>query len=143
MRFKMVSPLAKARRISNSLTRPVKQLFSGLSIGESQIEYKNISVLWADGLPDDPRENVEICKLATGATKMMPLEEGIMEFFQRSNEEAKRWLEQIRAETEESMQLQQQLQDPNKPGPQDGTGVNPTKKGSTTGLNDFHGTQNQ
>ena len=143
MRFKMVNPLAKARRISNSLTRPVKQLFSGLSIGESQIEYKNISVLWADGLPDDPRENVEICKLATGATKMMPLEEGIMEFFQRSNEEAKRWLEQIRAETEESMQLQQQLQDPNKPGPQDGTGVNPAKKGSTTGLNDFHGTQNQ
>ena len=40
------------------------------------------------------------------------------------------------------MQLQQQ-QNPNKPGPQDGTGVNPAKKGSTTGLNDFHGTQNQ
>ena len=72
---------------------------------------------------------------------MMPLEEGIMEFFQRSNEEAKRWLEQIKAETEENMQLQQQ--NPNKPGPQDGTGVNPAKKGSTTGLNDFHGTQNQ
>lgn len=145
MRFKMVNPLAKARRISNALTRPTKQLFSSLSSrNESQIAYKNVSVLWADGLPDDPRENVEICKLATGATKMMPLEEGIMEFFQRSNEEAKRWLEQIRAETEENMQLQQQqLQDPNKPGPQDGTGVNPAKKGSTTGLNDFHGTQNQ
>ena len=33
--------------------------------------------------------------------------------------------------------------DPNKPGPQDGTGVNPMKKGSTTGLNDFHGLQNK
>ena len=32
--------------------------------------------------------------------------------------------------------------DPNKPGPQDGTGVNPMRKGSTTGLNDFHGLQN-
>lgn len=156
MRFKMVNPLAKARRISNALTRPVRQLFSSLSATaetESSVElpvpYKKISVLWADGLPDDPRENIENCKLATGATKMMPLEKGIMEFFNRSNEEAQQWIDMISAETEENMQLQQQAtgqaaeDDPNHPGPQDGTGVNTAKKGSVTGLNDFHGTQNK
>lgn len=155
MRFKMVNPLAKARRISNALTRPVRQLFSSLSISaevedieteeaELPIPYRRISVFWADGLPDDPRENIENCKLATGATKMMPLEKGIMEYFGRSNEEALQWIDQIRAETEANMELTQQVEsDPNHPGPQDGKGVNPAKKGSETGLNDFSGLNNK
>ena len=145
MRFKMVNPLAKARRVANSLTRPTRQLFSSLtrSAQGGQIPYSKISVFWSDGLPDDPRENVEICKLATGATKMMPLEKGIMEYFSRSNDEAKQWIEQIRKETEDQMQLQQQATgDPNKPGPQNGTGVNPAKKGSKTGLTNFHSDTN-
>jgi hypothetical protein len=32
---------------------------------------------------------------------------------------------------------------PNKPGPQDGTGVNPAKKGSDTGLKSFHSPTNK
>lgn len=181
MRFKMVNPLAKVRRIANSLTRPVRQLFSVLSntaeVDESEFEspesvprtasaegvaqpkpeekplvlpipYRKISVFWADGLPDDPRENIELCKLATGATKMMPLETGIMEFFGRSNEEAIQWIARIRKETEENMMASQtpkgeEEDDPNKPGPQDGTGVNPTKKGSDTGLSSFHSPTNK
>ncbi|MCM1220264.1 MAG: phage portal protein [Lachnospiraceae bacterium] len=186
MRFKMVNPLAKARRIANSMTRPVRMLFSELSsdaevddestasasggsvqagvlpgdAGASDehpgvveeaplklpIPFKHISVFWSDGLPDDPRENVEICKLATGATKMMPLETGIMEYFGRTNEEALQWLEKIRQETEASMLLQQSMMpqedDPNHGGPQDGTGVNPNKKGSKTGLKQFHSQTN-
>ena len=182
MRFKMVNPLAKVRRIANSLTRPVRQLFSVLSttaeVDESEFEspdfapqaqegvaqpkpeekplvlpipYRKISVFWADGLPDDPRENIENCKLATGATKMMPLETGIMEFFGRSNEEAIQWIARIRKETEENMAATQAPEaadgkeddDPNKPGPQDGTGVNPAKKGSETGLTSFHSPTNK
>lgn len=167
MRFKMVNPLAKVRRIANSLTRPVRQLFSVLSntaeVDESEFEspessplvlpipYRKISVFWADGLPDDPRENIENCKLATGATKMMPLEKGIMEYFGRSNEEALQWISSIRKETEESMLSQETPSDddddddddPNKPGPQDGTGVNPNKKGSDTGLKSFHSPTNK
>lgn len=200
MRFKMVNPLAKARRIANSMTRPVRMLFSelssdaeveedeslvtpnapanaggsvpgstgtpgaGMSDGDSgaaptaagavqepplklPIPFKHISVFWSDGLPDDPRENVEICKLATGATKMMPLETGIMEYFGRTNEEAIQWLEKIRQETEASMLLQQSMMppeddDPNHSGPQNGTGVNPSKKGSKTGLKQFHSQTN-
>ena len=138
--------MAKARRISNALTRPVRQLFSSLSeTAEESIPYSKISVLWADGLPDDPRENIENCKLATGATKLMPLEKGIMEFFGKSNEEALQWIDMIREETQANMELQQfsEEEDPNHAGPQDGTGVNPTKKGSETGLNDFHGLNNK
>lgn len=145
MRFKMVNPLAKARRISNALTRPVRQLFSSLSSfnGDTQIPYSNISVFWSDGLPDDPRENVETCKLATGAIKLMPLEKAIMEYFGRSNEEARQWIKMIEDETRESMLLTQQVEDPNHPGPQDGTGVNSAKKGSITGLTSFNSPTNQ
>lgn len=132
MRFKMVNPLAKARRISNSLTNPVKRLFSILCDGS--VDVNNISVEWEDGLPDDPRENIENAKLATGATKMMPLEDAIMEYFNRSNQEAIKWIEKIRKENEID---NPQLNNPNKPGPQDGTGVNPQKNGSETGLNSF------
>lgn len=190
MRFKMVNPLAKVRRIANSLSRPVRQLFEVLSttaeVDETEFEspdiveqapidpaaqpeaqsvpvtpkpedkplvlpipYRKISVFWADGLPDDPRENIENCKLATGATKMMPLEKGIMEFFGRSNEEALQWIERIHKESEENMLAQTppnanaEEDDPNKPGPQDGTGVNPKKKGSDTGLKNFHSPTNK
>ena len=150
MRFKMVNPLAKVRRIANSLTRPVKEMFAVLtrdnlgddSASATPVEYKNISVFWSDGLPDDPRENIENAKLATGATKMMPLKTAIREYFQRTDGEAQEWLNDIAQEAEASMELQRkfiqpQEKDPNHSGPQDGTGVNPYKNGSQTGLNKF------
>ena len=141
MRFKMVNPLAKARRISNSLTNPVRRLLSDLAEG---VEFEHVSVYWSDGLPDDPRENIENAKLATGKEQMMPLKVAIREFFNRSDKEAAEW---IKAIDEDKLKTQQMMQvtapeDPNHPGPQDGTGVNPAKKGSDTGLNNFHGTQN-
>ena len=135
MRFKMVNPLAKARRISNSLTNPVRHLLSDLA---ESVDFSNISVYWADGLPDDPRENIENAKLATGKEQMMPLKVAIREFFNRSDEEADDWL----AALEEDRLKMQEPEDPNHPGPQDGTGVNPAKKGSDTGLTNFHGTNN-
>lgn len=147
MRFKMVNPLAKARRISNSLTNSLKKLFSILC--DNAVSSENISVEWEDGLPDDPRENIEMAKLATGATKLMPLEDAIMEFFNRSNQEASQWIQKIREETEDNMQLLNNSDsgdnsdDPNKPGAQDGTGVNPQKKGSTTGVKNFGSDSNR
>lgn len=157
MRFKMVNPLAKARRIANALTRPVRHLFSTLSVtaevdlDESEmteplnlpIPMKRISVFWSDGLPDDPRENIENAKLASGEQKLMPLEKAIMEYFGRSNEEALKWIEQLKAQAAEAGTESESEDDPNKPGPQDGTGVNPQRKGSETGLNNFHGINNK
>lgn len=135
MRFKMVSPLAKVRRLANSLRIPVKKLFDTLTSGG--VPYDQISIEWFDGLPDDPRENAEIAKIVTGATKMMPLKIAIREYFNRTDEEAEEWYAAIMEENP------QPDQDPNKPGPQDGTGINPAKKGSETGLQAFHGLNNK
>ena len=66
-----------------------------------------------------------------------------MEYFGRSNEEARQWIKMIENETRESMLLTQQVEDPNHPGPQDGTGVNSAKKGSITGLTSFNSPTNQ
>ena len=166
MRFKMINPIAKARRISNSLSRAVKSMFSVVTAdAEVDQQFKDdlverklleedqmilpvpkhrVSVLWYDGLPDDPKENIENAKLATGAPKMMPLEDALMEFFGKSHEEALMWVEKIREEAADNISAMPNLKgaaaeddlnaDPNKPGPQDGTGVNPNKNGSTTGL---------
>lgn len=139
MRFKMVNPLAKARRISNSLTNPVRRLLSALAEG---VDFAGVSVYWSDGLPDDPRENIESAKLATGKEQMMPLRVAIREFFSRSDKEADEWLEALEEDRLKAMQMNQPPEDPNHPGPQSGTGVNPSKKGSETGLNNFHGLQN-
>lgn len=147
MRFKMAGPLAKARRIANSLTSPVRKLMSALT--EGSVPYERVSIFWSDGLPDDPRENIEMAKLATGETRMMPLETAIMEFFGRSNEEALEWIEKLEEAAEKAAaRMAQQNQnadndDPNKSGPQDGTGINPNKKGSQTGLNNAAGQQNR
>lgn len=151
MRFKMAGPLSKARRIVNSLTLPVRELLSVLTetiptnfapaqLTPGRVPLYNVAIKWSDGLPDDPREQVEIAKLATGATKMMPLVDAIMEYFGKSNEEAQRWVELINEENLEM--VRSTSDDPNHAGPQNGTGVNPRAKGSTTGLNAFKGQQN-
>lgn len=139
MRFKMVNPLAKARRISNSLTNPVRRLLSSLT---ETVEFSGVSVYWSDGLPDDPRENIEIAKLATGKEQMMPLKVAIREFFNRSDKEAADWLKALEEDKLAALERLAPEEDPNHPGPQSGTGVNPNAKGSQTGLTSFHGSQN-
>ena len=146
MRFKMAGPLSKARRIVNSLTLPVRELLSALTetlpegfaspqLSAESVPLYNIAIKWSDGLPNDPREQVEIAKLATGEDKLIPLEEAIIEYFGKSADEAKAWIKKIR---EESITVG----DPNHPGPQDGTGVNSDAKGSETGMTSFAGQQN-
>lgn len=124
MRFKLASPLAKARRITNSIALPVKRLLSALADG---IEVKDISVVWADGLPDDPKELFELMKLATGAEAFMPISKALVEYLGKSEKEAAEWL----AEIEEQKVKTEGV---NHPGPQDGTGVNTSKAASETGL---------
>lgn len=145
MRFKMVNPLAKARRVSNSLIAPVRKIFSTIGSAlpdidsdtsepgegdDTKLPYSHISVQWEDGLPNDPREQLEICKLATGEQKMIPLEDGLAAYLKKSYAEAQSLAEKVR---EQALQAQQEHIDMqaavNKPGPQDGTGINPQKKG--------------
>lgn len=136
MRFKMVNPLAKARRVANSLYSPVRKLFSTIGSSlpdidmdtaepgdgdDTKLPYSHISIQWEDGLPDDPREQIENCKLATGEIKMIPLEDGLMTYLKKSAVEAKQLAEKVAMQTNTGVV--------NKPGPQDGTGVNPQRKG--------------
>lgn len=139
MRFKMAGPLAKARRVSNSLTRSVKHLISSLAGVE---DVNKVSVFWYDGLPDDPKENIENAKLATGKEQMMPLKVAIREFFNRSAKEADEWIKALDEDKLKMIQMDKPNEDPNHPGPQDGTGVNPTKNGSSTGMQSFSGLNN-
>ena len=69
----------------------------------------------------------------------MPLEIAIMEYFGRSNEEAKTWIKMLE---QEALARNEEENPVNHPGPQDGTGVNTDRKGSETGLQSFHGLNN-
>lgn len=155
MRFKMVNPLAKARRVSNSLTSAVKKIFSVIGSNMPDIDNEtsepgsgsdtplyssHISVQWEDGLPDDPREQIENCKLATGESKMLPLEDGLMVYYKKSAQEAQQLVQKLKQNAQEAVA---QEADVNHPGPQDGTGVNPQKKGSETSLSNFQAENNK
>lgn len=163
MRFKMVNPLAKARRVTNSLTDPIRKMLSVLCSNmpdideetsepgkgtDTKLPFGHISIQWKDGLPDDPRENLEMAKLASGETKMLPLEEVLMAYLGKSQAEATQLAQRLRelalqSATATNQNPGGQVTDPNKPGPQDGTGVNPAKKGSKTGVSNFQSENNK
>lgn len=127
MRFKLASPLAKARRLTNSLTLKIRRLLSALA---GDIEVKDISVVWSDGLPNDPKELFELIKLATGAEAFMPISKALVEYLGKSVDEAKEWVAEIEKQSINTSGV-------NHPGPQDGTGVNPQQSTSETGMNNY------
>jgi hypothetical protein len=133
MRFKLANPLAKARRISNLLTLPARSLFSICT----KIDKKDIAIVWQDGLPDDPKETMDMLKVATGQTQMMPLKVGIEEILKRTPEEADLWIAEIeknkQTEMERTIALgQSKITEPD--GSYKKTG-SPQKNSSSTGLN--------
>lgn len=102
MRFKMVTPLVKARRISNALTRSTKLLVGALINTNTEladVTSKDITITWQDGLPDDPREIIEYIKLASGENKVMPLKTVLMRMMRCTEDEADQYLAQIDART--------------------------------------------
>lgn len=121
MRLKMVNPLAKVRRISNNLTKPVAELFSDLSAKgyTEKLECSQISIVWKDGLPDDPREQIEIVKLLTGKSQIVPLSYALEQYLSVSKESAEAWGDVYEGSSE-----------PDPTGPGSKSGVNPRKKGS-------------
>ncbi len=130
MRFKMINPLAKARRIANSLTRPTKSLFAELLEG---VEVKDISIVWSDGLPDNPREIIELIRLATGREHLIPLEAALAEYLGKSDREIEDWMKELDKLERESTSTSVD---------QDDDVANPLKKGSKTGLSNFSGVNN-
>ena len=143
MRFKMVNPLVKARRITNAMTLPLKRLIKAVSsLGYGKIEINDLSVQWKDGLPNDPREVAELVRLLTGATQIETLENALQTYYDKSAEDAKKIIEGILAEKQKNMSLL------NPPGeaesaPDEGGMPSGARKGSDTGLNDFSGIRNK
>lgn len=101
MRFKMVAPLSKARRVCNSLTLPTKKLMTVLLKYENvNVQFQDISVKWDDSLPKDPREQAELTKVQTGAPQIMPLKTAIMEQYDLTSTDADKWIEDIEKDQE-------------------------------------------
>ena len=136
MRMKMANPLSKARRISNLLTSPTKALIEKVSsLGYTGVNRKDISIVWKDGLPSDPREVVDLAKAATGEPHLMPLKTAIIEYFERTEAQADEWIDKLDEQVKKSMELTMSNTEQEPDGSYKATGSTQSK-GSMTGLND-------
>lgn len=98
MRFKMISPLEKARRIQNSLTDSVCAIMSALvnlSNHSLEVNPKDILVFWKDSLPRDPKEVADLIKSESGSTACKPLINSIMDNYDLDRETAQKYCDEI------------------------------------------------
>lgn len=96
MRFKMVSPLAKARRIANDLSQPLKEVISSMLFIEGvKLDSKDINVAWRDSLPKDPRELAELTKCEAGSTAVKPLINAVMDNYGMDEATAESYVQKI------------------------------------------------
>lgn len=101
MRFKMVSPLAKARRITNDITEPFKEIISTLMfLSGVQVDAAEVNIAWKDSLPKDPREVAELARLEAGAPAIKPLVHSIMDNYDLDKETADHYVQKILEELE-------------------------------------------
>lgn len=128
MRYKMISPLEKARRVANSFTLPVKKLMASLiqiTTG-NKLRYQDINVIWSDSLPKDPRENAELSRLQAGAPQIIPLKHVLMENYDMDTEDAEHYIKEIEEDRKRWSVEGTNANDPSAP---EG-GPNPLAKGS-------------
>ena len=109
MRFKMVSPLEKARRIANDLTQPFKEIVSSmLSLDGVTLDAKDINITWKDSLPKDPKELVELSKAESGSTVIKPLVKVLQDNFGLDEATANKWIEEALNEKEKFQKVEGQ-----------------------------------
>ena len=96
MRYKMISPLEKARRIQNDLTEPLREIMSAiLSIENVDIDATQLNIDWKDPLPKDPREIAELSRIESGAAAVKPLLHVIMDNYELDKETAQHYVDEI------------------------------------------------
>lgn len=96
MRFKMISPLEKARRIQSAMTEPLKNIISSiLSIENYKIDAKEINIIWRDSLPKDPKEVAELTRMEAGAVATKPLNHALMDNYDLDEETANHYVDAI------------------------------------------------
>jgi hypothetical protein len=102
LRFKMVSPLAKAKRISNRFKTALQKavrLCSQLG-GDGVVDLSDvpISVTFMDGLPNDPMEEATIMATRTANKPTISQKRALMVYDGMSPEDAENELQQIQDE---------------------------------------------
>lgn len=103
LRRLMMSPLAKARRITNRYDIPVKKMLSVLAkMQGADIEPSEISITWNDGLPSDPAEDAEIASVRTGGKPTLSQFTAIQRLDNMSSSDTDTELEMIRADNLEN-----------------------------------------
>lgn len=122
MRYKMVSPLEKARRVANSFSLPIKKLMATLIQIQTgkKLRYQDINVTWEDSLPKDPRETAELTRLQTGAAQIIPLKHALMENYDMDTVDAEHYISEIEKDQEMWLKFTS-----NKIHMRDGSGNNP------------------
>ena len=103
LRRLMMSPLAKARRITNRYDVPVKKMLSVLAkMRGADIAPNEITITWNDGLPGDPAEDAEIASIRTGGKPTLSQYTAIQRLDNMSQSDTDTELEMIRADNIES-----------------------------------------
>ena len=96
-----MSPLAKARRIANKFDPILKQLISACAtVYGEDIPVKDITITWADGLPDDEGELANIMAIRTGNRPTISQHTAIKRLDGASDKDASAELDEIRADDE-------------------------------------------
>lgn len=103
LRRLMMSPLAKAKRLTNRYTNPLKQILCVLAKSHGvDILPSEITITWNDGLPADPAEDAEIANIRTGGKATLSQYTAIQRLDNMSDSDVDAELEMIRADALES-----------------------------------------
>lgn len=97
LRMKMISPLAKVKRLSMYITPSIKKLLK-LIMQLSNVKLDTVSITWQDGLPNDPVEEAEIITKRTGGKPTLSQHRALTQFDGLSEEEAEAEIEAIMEE---------------------------------------------
>lgn len=113
LKLRMVSPLAKAKRIAEMNTATVKNLVIALAaLNNVTISPEALNLTWNDGLPEDEAEQVTTLVAATGGKAVMSQKTAIMKRG-LTDEQAEDELEQMREEAAAAAPLDLGVLDPN------------------------------
>lgn len=103
LRLRMVSPLAKAKRIAEMNTATVKSMILALAANNGlDLDPKKLKLTWRDGLPSDETEEVNMLVSATGGKAIMS-QKSALKHRGLNDQQAELEMEQMQEEAAASM----------------------------------------
>lgn len=103
LRLRMISPLAKARRVAELNTSTVKSMILALAANNGlTIDPKALQVMWKDGIPDDEMDEITMLVSATGGKAVMS-QKSALKYRGLTDKQADDEMAQMQEETAASM----------------------------------------